>query len=416
MTTSSSSTARVTDAAPAVPRRTAVAYGAVVVVAGLNLRDPITSISATLDAVADHYGLSAIGAAGLSSLPVLLLAAGAPLAPVLVRRLGVDRALLALAALLTLAVALRPIGTVALFVGTVAAGAAISGISVLMPQVIREHLAARAAIWSGVFSTSFGMSAAIGAAFTVPLVSTLGSLPLALASWAGLGVLLTFVAAVVTHQRRRADLPTLAPATQVATGGRLRWQVTAFFGAQAFVFFAVVAWLPTLYVDRGADPEQAAGLLAWLSIAGLPASLIVSITASRMARQHVLVAIVAVATAVGLAGVAWAPLELAGLFVTVLGVAQGGAFGLALLLVVLKSQGSVASFSAFAQGFGYAFAALGPLALGILHTLDRTWSWAIVLLIAVVAGEAVAGWAAGRRTVALRPERAASAATDALTP
>ncbi|MFE6253747.1 MFS transporter [Agromyces sp. NPDC057865] len=393
-------------------RSTVVASAALVVAAGLNLRDPITSVSATLDAVSAHYGLSPAGAAVLSSLPVLLLAVGAPLGPLLDRRFGPERSVLVIAAALVLAVALRPMGTVALFAGTIVAGAAISGLSVLMPRVIHDRLGSRAGLWSGVFSTSFGVSAALGAGFTVPLVAAFGSLPLALAAWAVPALLVVAVAAIAVGRagRRTTMLATAGRPRHPLRAGRLLWQVTAFFGCQALVFFATAAWLPTLYVDRGATPEHAAALLAWLSLAGLPASLVVPVIAGRMPRQHVLVAIAAAGTLVGLAGVALAPVELAPVFTGVLGLAQGAAFGLGVALIVLKARSDVAAFSAFAQGFGYAFAALGPLVLGLLHAAAVPWVGAVGVLAAVVGGEAIAGWAAGRHVV----ERGTSAGGFAL--
>jgi CP family cyanate transporter-like MFS transporter len=385
-------------------RRAAVAYGLLVVAAGLNLRDPITSVAATLDTVTMHFALTTIEAAALSSLPVLMLAAGAPLAPLLERRLGPERTVVVLSLLLAASIALRPLGTPALFAGTIVAGAAISGLNVLMPQLIRERLADRAGLWSGVFSTSFGASAALGAGLTLPLVAFTRSLSLALAAWTIPAAALAGLAAVVAY-RVSARRP-IATAGRSQPSLRLRptpllWQVTAFFGGQALVFFATVAWLPTLYTDRGVAPDDAAGLLALASVASLPASLGVSLVAARLRRQHLLVAVVSLGAAVGLAGVAWAPLWFAPVFVGVLGFAQGATFGLAVALIVLKADpgAAVASFSAFAQGAGFAVAALGPMLVGVLRSVGAPWSSAIAMLIGVVAAQAVAGWAAGRHVV-----------------
>lgn len=383
------------------PRRPAIGYALLVVAAGLNLRDPITSVAATLDSVSRQYALGTVEAAMLSSLPVLILAAGAPVAPLLERRIGPERTVLALAMLLVVSVALRPLDKPALFLGTVVGGAAISGLSVLMPQLIRDRLGGRIGLWTGVFTTSFGVSAALGAALTVPLVSLLGSLPLALAAWAAPAVVLSGVAAVVVRSGpKRVTTPA------VGRPGRLRpspllWQLTGFFGAQAMVFFATTAWLPTLYTDRGLTPRRAALLLALAGFAGLPASLGISVLAARLRRQHTLVALVSAGSAVGLAGIAWAPASAAPAFVILLGAAQGAAFGLAVALIVLKTEPgvSVAQFSAFAQGAGYALAAMGPMLVGLLRSVRAPWSLTIGMLIVVVAAQAAAGWAAGRRVM-----------------
>lgn len=395
------------------PDRDVLLYGALLIAAGLNVRDSITSVSATLGQIGDQYGLSPAGMAVLSSLPVLLLAVGAPLAPVLERRLGAERAILTLAIGLTVAIALRPLAPFALFAGTIVAGAAISGLSVLMPQVIRHRLHRYAGLWSGVFSTSFGVSAALGAGLTIPLLAVAGSLPVALAAWAIPALVLVALAAVAVRRAPQHPLAPETPATRRVRISPLLWQVTAFFGGQALVFFAVVAWLPTVYADRGAAPADAAALLAWLSIGGLPASLLVSVAAGRMPRQHWLVALVGIGTAAGLAGVAWAPITFAPVVVAVLGFAQGAAFGLGVALIVLKAPGPVASFSAFAQGAGYALAAAGPLALGLLHAADVPWSSSITLLTIVVAAQTAAGWAAGRHATATDHRAGAPAADSA---
>lgn len=388
-------------------RAAAVASGALVVLAGLNLRDPITSVSAVLTPVADAYRLTPFAVSALSSLPVLMLAAGAPLAPVLERRLGVRRAVVALSALLVLALLVRPLAVPTLFAGTVLAGIAIAGLSVLIPQLVRDDLGSHAGLWSGLFSTSFGLSAALGAALVVPLLSSTGSLAVSLAVWAAPAAVLAAAAlvAAATHRSaaRNAEAGTAAPTGRDTSRGRFHvtaqvLQLTAFFGCQALVFFAVTAWLPTLFVDRGLDQGTAAGLLAVLSIAGLPASMLVSLLVARVRRQHLLVVGVSALSALGLAGVTWAPPAVAPVAAGVLGFAQGAAFGLAVALIVLRAPRGirVASFSAFVQGCGYAIAALGPLLLGTLRAAAMPWAIAVCVLLSVVTVQGVTGWLAAR--------------------
>lgn len=386
------------------PSRTATAaFGILVVASGLVLRYPITSVSAALGDVTEHYRLSAGEAAVLTTLPVLMLALGAPLAPVLERRLGVERAILALAAVLSLSVGARAVDTAALFVGTVVSGAAIAGLGVLIPQVIRIRLPGRVGLWSGIFTTSFGVSAAVGAALTLPLVDATGSLPEGLALWMVPALGLTAAAWAVC---RRVPAPSHAHRA-AATRSRRRPRspillgLSVFFGCQALVFFAVTTWLPTIFVDRGLDAPSAARLLAWMSVAGLPASLLMPVVAASLRRQHVPVLIVSVGSAVGLTGMLWAPTALAPVFVAVLGAAQAAAFGLAVTLIVLKAPHDrpVAPFSATAQGFGYAIAAVGPLALGLLRSVHVSWSVASILLFVAIVLQVAAGWPVARHVL-----------------
>lgn len=384
-------------------RRHAAAYALLVVAAGLNLRDPITSIASTLGAVTRTFALTTLEAAVLSSLPVFMLALGAPVAPALERRFGVHRTLVGLSLVLALSVAFRPVGVAALFAGTIVVGLAISGLSVLVPQLIRDRFPGSAGLWSGIFSTSFGVSAAVGAGLTVPVVAATGSLRWGLALWAVPAALLVVVAAAVA--RRSPTRPT-ADVESAASPSRhwrtpLLYRVTAFFAAQALVFFAVTAWLSTVYTDRGASPEHAAGLLALASVAGLPGSLTASMLAARLQRQHWIVVAVSAGTVTGLAGVVWAPVALAPIAVAALGFAQGATFGLAITLIVLKADPSapLAPFSAFAQGVGFAVAGLGPMLLGVIRSAGLPWSYGAILLIGVVVVQAAAGASAGRTAV-----------------
>ena len=375
---------------------------ALILLIGLNLRDPITSVSAALAPISDTFDLTPVSAATLSSLPVLMLALGAPLAPVLERHFGLHGAALALTTLLTVSLALRPINTTTMFAGTVLAGLGICGLSVLTPQLIRTHLAGRAGVWSGLFSTSFGVSAALGASLTIPLMLATGSVQATLALWAAPAAVATTVAAIAVARartaRRGGPLPPTGSALLRLRLDATALSVTAFFGSQALCFFAMTAWLPTIFASRGMDPTEAGWLLAWMSIAGLPASLVIAVVAGRRSSQSVVVLVVSALSVVGLVGVAWAPDALAPLFVAVLGFAQGAAFGLAVMLIVLKAppHGSIAGFSAFAQGVGYAFAALGPLALGLLHGAGVSWPVVVSMLLPVIAVQAVTGWTAGK--------------------
>jgi CP family cyanate transporter-like MFS transporter len=68
---------------------------------------------------------------------------------------------------------------------------------------------------------------------------------------------------------------------------------------------------------------------------------------------------------------------------SVLGLADGGALGLALILPVLRARTgqAVAAFTAMTLCFGYSIAAAGPWILGLAH--DLTGSWTVPLLVLI---------------------------------
>jgi len=164
--------------------RRLIAVGAALVLITVNLRLAIGSVPPVLDDIRDDLGLSSATAGLLTTLPVLCFAAGAPIAPRLARRFGQEALLLAALVSVIAGLLLRvPLSVVALFGGTLVLGIGIAVANVLMPSVIKRRFE-RPGVMMGMFTMALSLSAAIGAAFTVPLEGWLGSWRWALAAWA----------------------------------------------------------------------------------------------------------------------------------------------------------------------------------------------------------------------------------------
>lgn len=388
------------------PRRSGIAAGILVLAIGLSVRFPITSVSPLLGEIGAAYALPPSGLAALGSLPVLMFGIASPFAPLLVRRLGLSRTITILLALLALATLLRPLATPLLFAGVVIGGATIATLGVLAPQFIREFLPQRSGFWTGVYTTAFGVSAASGAALAVPLLGALdGNVAAALSAWV-VPLLIACALALGLGPAIRS-----APSPLPVDGGDRRrrspfrargvWAVTGFFGCQGLIYFTLTAWLPSIAIDRGLAPAEAGLLLAWLSIAGLPASLVAPTLAARPRLRTPLIVTVALLSIGALLGLAFAPIAAAPVLVALLGVAQSGAFGLAIALIVFTapSNAETAAFSAVSQGVGYAFAATGPLLFGVFAQQGIPWATALLLLVAVAVGELGFGIAASRASL-----------------
>jgi CP family cyanate transporter-like MFS transporter len=93
-----------------------------------------------------------------------------------------------------------------------------------------------------------------------------------------------------------------------------------------------------------------------------------------------------------------APLSWQWVLAAVLGLAQGAAFSLAILIIVLRAgdSGTAAQLSGMAQSVGYTMAALGPLLAGVLHDWTGGWSGAGWLFVIGGICAATAGALAGR--------------------
>jgi len=177
---------------------------------------------------------------------------------------------------------------------------------------------------------------------------------------------------------------------------RTAWAVAAFFGLQALLYFAVTSWLAVFLESKGLDPAGAAALLAWFSMAGLPAGLLVPVLAGKRAVLRLMAPGLGILIAAALLGVLVAPASMQFPLIGILGFAQSAPFGLGMALIVIRSSGprTAGRLSAMSQGFGFAVASLGPLAAGLLHEWSGSWTPSFVMLTAVALLVAVAGYLA----------------------
>jgi CP family cyanate transporter-like MFS transporter len=382
-----------------------------VMLVAINLRPAAASIGPVLNRIQAGTGLSSGWAGALTTLPVLCFGLLAPLAPVLARRLGVHTSIAAAMFVLLAGMLMRLIpGVGFLFFGTALAGAAIAIGNVLLPVLVRRDFSHRTGTAMALYSTSLIGFAALAAGVTVPLANVLGggwrpglavwAIPVALAALAWAPALMRRNAAPRRDPGSAGDAST--PPTSSRLRGLLRrplaWQVTLFFALQSGGFYATLAWLPSIFRSHGAS-EAHAGLLLSLTMAvGLLTALTVPGLAARSRDQRPLVIGSCALTAAGVIGILLAPMSAAYLWVVLLGLGQNAAFPLALMLIVLRG-GSVATteaLSTLAQSVGYALAAFAPLAVGAIHGMTRSWTPALILLLALVPPQLLIGLAAGR--------------------
>jgi MFS transporter, CP family, cyanate transporter len=354
-------------------------------------------------------------------------AAAAPLS----RRFGEERVLEAALAVLAGALVLRGAqpGSM-LFPGTALAAAAIALMNVLLPSLVKRRAPARAGLLVGIYLLSLSAGAVLSSLIAVPVYrASGGSVRLALGLWAVPAI----VAAVAWLPQRRyratrpgpdAAPPAAAPPGAVPRGaapgparpGRLRvyrhalaWQVTMFMGLQSLIYYAALSWLPTMFRDRGASAVHAGTLLALMNLGGTITALLVPVLAHRAPSQRTLIAGAAAASAAGLAGVWFAPLGESVAWILLLGLGQGASLSLAIYFTMARAPdpAAAASLSGFAQGTGYLVATVGPLAIGFLHAATGSWTIPVTALLAVTAGQLVAGLKAARAGTLPRPQPAA---------
>lgn len=370
----------------------------------LNLRPALTSVSPVLSRIGDSLGLGSVGQGILTTMPVLCLGLAAPLAPRMARRLGPERAVLAVLLVLAAAMFARPYaGSIGLFIGTALAGGCIGVLGVLLPGLVKRDFPERVSVLTGLYTMALCLGAAVAAGATEPLRLTFGAWQPALAFWLTPAVIAAIAWYLQLH--RRAE-----PAGRSRTPTRLHrdplaWQVTAFMGLQSSLAYTVFGWLPTILADRGMTPVAAGLALSVSILIQLASAIAAPAIGARMRDQRTVLTGVMLLTLAGLAGCLYAPLAGIWLWVVVLGLGQGGTFSMALTLLALRAPNAetAAELSGMAQGVGYVVAALGPLAVGLIHDLAGGWEPIGVLLGLIGLAAIAAGLGAGRDRVIAVP-------------
>jgi CP family cyanate transporter-like MFS transporter len=373
-----------------------------IVLTGLNLRIAVASVPPLVGEIQSDLALSATAAGFLTAAPVLCFGLLAPVAPVLARRFGGERVMLLALVPIVVGVAARGEGsTAALFAGTVLAGAGVAVANVIVPAVVKGCFRRSGAI-TGVYLAMLTTGAALAAGLTVPLERRFGW-EAALALWAlPAAVAAAVVAASVLGARASATARGESGGARRLLRDPLAWQVTAYMGLQSLVFYAALAWLPSILREDGYDAASAGTLLAVFALGGAPASLAVPPLAARLRDQRALAVAVVALEAFAVAGLLIAP-GAALVWVLVFALGQGGTLGVAFMLMVLRAPDArrAGQLSGIAQTVGYCIAAVGPWLLGALYDATGDWDDVLVALLLISAPLAVAGLAAGRpRTVA----------------
>lgn len=367
------------------------------VLLAVGLRGPVSSVGPLLDDLRRDVGLPAAAAALLPSLPLLCFGLLAPVAPLLSRRLGLHRAVLAGSAALVLGVALRGAGVAGLFAGTLLVGSGIAVVNVLLPAVVKADFADRVPLATAVTTSSIALSASLGAGLAQPLrAATGGALP-SLGTWL-MPVLVGLLAWVPVARRSAGGAPPAPAGLVVLLRDRVGLAVTAFFGLQSLAFYTMLAWLPSVLGDAGVSASEAGAMLAVAAAAGVPVAFVVPKLAVRRPDQRRLVVLVALPSLAGLLGLLAAPDGAPWLWSVLLGIGTGAAFPLALTMVVLRSRDSAqaARLSATAQGAGYCLCAAGPFGIGLVHAATGGWRPALLVLIGLLVLQVAVGRSAAR--------------------
>ena len=378
-------------APPALAPVWLMALGLVAVSA--NLRTSIASVPPMVGTIAADLHLSNAWMGLLTTLPVLCMGLFAPVAQRLGARIGAAMSVQVAVVCVGLGTLLRLFGSLVwpLYLGTFVAGVGIAIGGTLLPRLVKALFPPeRSGVVTGLYMFAMMGGAAAASALSVPLQGLLGSWQGSLASWSVLALVgaLAWAPVATRASRHRAANP---PVDEGAHGLPWRhataWLVAAYLTVQSIEFYSCLAWIAPSYVDRGWSPTTAGYLLSVFSAAQLVSGLVAPALTDRIRDHRALLMPAALLGVAGLLGLLLLPDTGPWVWVSLLGLGQGAAFALGLVLLVDYSSSPAGSGRLAAMAFlvSYTTASLGPAALGALrdltHGFHATWTVLTTLML-----------------------------------
>ncbi|TCJ99580.1 CP family cyanate transporter-like MFS transporter [Nocardia alba] len=354
---------------------------AAIIMSALTLRAAVTAFSPLAETIGAQigYGAGIVGVFGM--LPTAMFGVAGLVAPLLVRRFGLERTVF-------VAMLLAGAGSlVRVFAGGTGELLAFSGVALLgmgignvvIPPLVKRYFGDHLAAISSLYIVMVQLSTVVPAFIAVPVAQAHGW-RISMGVWAMVGFAAAIPWLVVLRDRRGRDSvdSTALPARAASTGKVWRspvaWGMAGMFGMTSLTTYAMFTWLPKILSDAGASAGFGGSMVGLFALIGLIPALGAPTVVSRMPNPFPVVVGAMVLFATAFVGLLVAPMHATVLWVVLLGLGPS-TFPMALTLINLRTrtpQGS-AALSGFTQGVGYAIACLGPLLFGLLHTWSGGW-------------------------------------------
>lgn len=378
-----------------------------ILLVGLNLRTAVAALSPIFAEVSVDVPLGSLSIGVLGMLPPVCFTIFGIAAPMLHRRFGLERILVAALIAMLLGHVTRSLAdNFSVLSGASALAFAGMGVAnVLLPPLVKKYFPDRIGLLTSLYATSMAVGATLPPLFAVPLTMAAGW-RLSVGVWGVFALLsiLPWLAIIISNQTRLSATNDVAAeeAEPEILGrvwhSRIAWSLMLVFALTGLNAYSMFAWLPAILADTTSTSAAEAGaLLALYAGVGLPVSLLIPLLAGRMRNIGVLIYAGVLFYVLGYLGLLLAPATLTWLWVALAGLGPL-LFPLSLVLMNMRTrthEGAVA-LSGFVQGVGYGIAALGPVVLGVLHELSGDWTLPIAFLLVSALSIVAAGLVVSR--------------------
>ena len=231
----------------------------------------IASIGPVLPFISREFSLSHAVASLLTTIPTLLMGLLA-----LPTRAGAafrkDKVLLASLVLLFVSMGARIRTNVSvLLLTTAGVGTEIAIAGTLFAGIIKARFPKKVAMMMSVYATSLAFSTTVSAAATGPIAAFAGKNAWRFATgiWSPIALIGVFAGlAILVSERREFSVASAqrASAAQLPLTNRTAWLVATFFACDNFLFFSLLSWISSIYLEQGLSATSASFVLAMFAV------------------------------------------------------------------------------------------------------------------------------------------------------
>lgn len=384
-----------------------------IVLIAFNLRAPVTAVGSVVNMIQEQYALSASAAGFITTLPLIAFALVSPFVAKCSRKIGYGKSMAIGLLLIILGEAVRSYtNCIGLFVGTMLLGVGIAIGNVLIPAIIKTKFPNKLGMMTSVYVSSMCVFAAVGAGVSIPLAKGLNlGWENALASWIILAVITALVwLPQLKKQQQSASTTKCSTQDEYPSSiwkSSMAWWVTLFMGVQSFVFYSLVAWLPTIVTAKGMTDSFAGNMALIYQFTSIPATLIIPLLCDKFKNQRGLVMIVCAIYLFGMIMFLFAqtPTFMI-LSIVLMALGMGGSISLSIAFISLRSPNAkrTSELSGMSQSAGYLLAAIGPILTGFMYDKLHSWTLPIVIFCILIVALALCGIYAGNNVLTDKDE------------
>nr|WP_245202340.1 MFS transporter [Jeotgalicoccus pinnipedialis] len=357
---------------------------AIILVASI-LRAAITSVGPIVDLIKNDLLISNTIAGLLTTIPLLLFGIVSPFVPRIVNSIGIEWTVFYGLIIILVGILVRTMGGIELFLlGTALLGIGIAVGNVTIPGLVKLKFPLQVGLVTGLYGSTMNGMAGVGGGLSVPL-STMSPLgyKLSLSIWGVLVVVAILFWMTELNNKMNTtneNNDTLSEPNikmKALVKSRMVWSIAMLFAMQSMVFYCIVAWLPSLLVERGLTPDQAGYYFMFSQFLQIPIAFFFPQFVAKVKEQTIPMFIILGCFILGFS-MLFIENKTALLFgVLISGAGIGAAFSACMTFFSVKARtynGSIA-LSGFSQSIGYILAAIGPLFMGFVFDLTESWNF-----------------------------------------